>query len=326
VTTRRQTQDEAAAGASRVGRAGVRRRMAGLLLVLPALTLVAVLAGGGLLYAVRASLADGLGHGWHTDAYASVLADPVIRRSLLTSLYLAGTSTVGAVLAALIMVAAVSTAGPARRAAETLARATLAVPHLLAAAAFALLLAGSGLLSRLMYAAGLTSGPADFPALVADGHQIAVILTYVWKESPFVVLMLLAAHTPAVRDLEQAVRTLGATRRRALRHVTWPLLAPALIEACLLVFAFTFAAYEVPALLGPAAPRALPVEAMETYRSVELADRPRALALAVVIGAVIALAALAAALIARRLLHARTGIRPTAPTRPASRPARGGAR
>lgn len=271
----------------------------------PALTVVAF-AGGGLVLAARGSLADGFGNGWSVSAYRELFASPVLTDSLLLSLRIAVISTVGSALLALAVVGLVSTSRRARGGVEAVARATLTVPHALAAAAFALLLAGSGLLSRLTYAAGWTDGPADFPPLVAGPGQAAILLTYLWKEAPFIVLMLLAAHTPAVRDLETAVRTLGAGRLQRLRYVTWPLLAPALVEASLLVFAFTFAAYEVPALLGATSPRALPVEAVELYRSVELSDRPQALAVAVVIGAVIVLAVLAAALVSRRLLRART--------------------
>ncbi|MGA4897194.1 ABC transporter permease [Streptomyces griseoincarnatus] len=280
-------------------------RWRGLLLTAPSLAVVAF-AGGALLLAARGSIADGLGRGWSLAAYAGLLQDPAFADSLLLSLKIATLSTVVSAALALAVVGAVSGSRRGRAALETAARATLAVPHLLAAAAFALLLSGSGIISRLTHAAGWTDGPADFPALVAGSTPSAVLLTYVWKEAPFITIMLLAAYTPAVRDLENAIRTLGAGRLRRLRHVTLPLLAPALTEACLLVFAFTFAAYETPALLGATVPRALPVEAVELYRSVELADRPAALALAVVIGMVIALAALAAAAISRRLLLART--------------------
>lgn len=284
---------------------GASPRHRGLLLVAPALTVVAF-AGGALLLAARGSLSDGMGDGWRLSAYTELLNDPALIGSLLLSLKIAAISTGGSAVLALAVVGAVSTTRRAQDAVEAAARATLTVPHTLAAAAFGLLLAGSGLVSRLTHAAGWTDGPADFPALVAGPGQTAIWLTYVWKEAPFITLMLLAAHTPAVRDLETAVRTLGAGRLQQLRHVTWPLLAPALVEACLLVFAFTFAAYEIPALLGATAPSALPVHAVELYRSVELDDRPRALALAVLIGAVIAVAALGAAVISRRLLRART--------------------
>ncbi|MFG2569819.1 ABC transporter permease subunit [Streptomyces sp. NPDC048567] len=281
-------------------------RWRGLLLTVPALAVVAF-AGVALLLAARGSIADGLGRGWSLSAYAGLLQAPAFADSLLLSLQIATLSTVASAALALAVVGAVSGSRRGRAALETTARATLAVPHLLAAAAFGLLLSGSGIFSRLTYAVGWTDAPADFPVLVAGPTPSAVLFAYVWKEAPFVTIMLLAAYTPAVRDLESAVRTLGAGRLRRLRHVTLPLLAPALTEAGLLVFAFTFAAYEAPALLGATVPRALPVEAVELYRSVELADRPAALALAVVIGMVIALVALAAAAISRRLLLARTG-------------------
>lgn len=273
---------------------------------MPALAVV-TFAGAALLLTARGSLSDGLGRGWSPSSYTRLLRDPALTDSLLLSLRVAVLSTTFSAALALLVLGVVSGSRRGRALVEAAARVTLAVPHLLVAAAFGLLLSGSGLFSRFTHAAGWTDGPADFPTLVADATPSAVLLTYVWKEAPFITIMLLAAYTPAVRDLETAVRTLGAGRTHRLRHVTLPLLAPALTEACLLVFAFTFAAYEVPALLGATVPRALPVEAVEFHRSVELDDRPAALALAVVIGLVIALAVLTAAVISRRLLRARTG-------------------
>ncbi|MEN3584234.1 ABC transporter permease subunit [Streptomyces sp. ZYX-F-203] len=275
----------------------------GLLLTAPALAVVAA-AVAALLSAARGGLTDDLGHGWSLSAYTDLRHRPALLEALLLSLRIATLSTLASAVLAL---AAVTAAGATRRGRallDTTARATLAVPHLLAAAAFGTLLAGSGLLSRLAHATGLSDGPADFPAFVGAPTPTAVLLAYVWKETPFVVVMLLAAYTPAVRDLEDAARTLGAGRSSRLRHVTLPLLAPALTEACLLVFAFTFAAYEVPALLGATSPRALPVEAVDAYRSIEAGDRPTALALATVIGLVVALAASAAAVVSRRLPRA----------------------
>lgn len=162
-------------------------RWRGLLLTAPALAVVAF-AGGALLLAARGSLADGLGRGWSLSAYAGLLQDPAFADSLLLSLKIATLSTVMSAALALAVVGAVSGSRRGRAALETAARATLAVPHLLAAAAFALLLSGSGLISRLTHAAGWTDGPADFPALVAGTTPSAVVLTYVWKEAPFVTI------------------------------------------------------------------------------------------------------------------------------------------
>ncbi len=63
------------------------------------------------------------------------------------------------------------------------------------------------------------------------------------------------------------------------------------MAASLIVFAFTFGAFEVPFLLGRSYPTILPVMAYDEYRSVELTDRPAAMAINVLITLVTALSA-----------------------------------
>jgi putative spermidine/putrescine transport system permease protein len=90
-------------------------------------------------------------------------------------------------------------------------------------------------------------------------------------------------------DYESVARSLGATRWQAFRHVLLPLILPGVLSASVIVFAFTFGAYEVPLLLGASHPQALPVLAYRTYTDVDLAARPEAMAMAVVIALLSAL-------------------------------------
>ncbi len=79
---------------------------------------------------------------------------------------------------------------------------------------------------------------------------------------------------------EEAARMLGASRARAFRHVTLPLLAPSLLAAASIVFLFTFTSFGVALLLAD--PSHATVE-VEIYRqAVELFDLPIAAALAFV--------------------------------------------
>jgi putative spermidine/putrescine transport system permease protein len=150
----------------------------------------------------------------------------------------------------------------------------------------------SGAFARLSHAAGLIAGPADFPALTHDPFAIGIILVYVWKELPFITLILLASLQGIGVDHESTARTLGATRWQAFRHVLLPMLLPGLLSASALVFAFAFGAYEVPLVLGAHAPKALPVLAWQAYTDTDLASRPEAMAMAVII-ALVGLAVLA---------------------------------
>ena len=62
-----------------------------------------------------------------------------------------------------------------------------------------------------------------------------------------------------------------------------PLLLPGLLPASVIVFAFAFGAYEIPLLLGQNHPAALPVLAWRSYAAADLAARPQAMAMAVII-------------------------------------------
>ena len=72
---------------------------------------------------------------------------------------------------------------------------------------------------------------------------------------------------------EEAARMLGASRSRTFRHVTLPLLAPAIIAAASIVFLFTFTSFGVALLLADPAHATLEVE---IYRqAIELVDLAR---------------------------------------------------
>jgi putative spermidine/putrescine transport system permease protein len=159
----------------------------------------------------------------------------------------------------------------------------LTVPHLVGAIGILYLFSQSGSFARLAYAGGLIGAPADFPALTHDPFAIGIILQYVWKEVPFIGLILLANLQAIDPAHEAAARTLGASRLQTFRHVLLPMLMPGLGAASALVFAFAFGAYEIPLILGASAPEALPVLAYRSFTDVDLGTRPEAYAMAMII-------------------------------------------
>ena len=102
--------------------------------------------------------------------------------------------------------------------------------------------------------------------------------------------MIVLANMQALgEDYESVARSLGASKWQAFRHVLLPLVFPGVLSASIIVFAFTFGAYEIPAILGANYPAALPVLAYRKYTDVDLAARPDAMAMAVVIALLSAL-------------------------------------
>ena len=176
----------------------------------------------------------------------------------------------------------------------------LAVPHVAAALAALLLLGQAGLLSRVSHALGLTGAPADFPALVYDRAGVALILTFVWKELPYLTLTAMAVLLTDRRELEEVARTLGATPRQAFWRITLPQLWRGTAPAVIAAFAFLIGQYEIPALLAPSDPAALPMLTFERATDPNLFRRAEAHVLGL-----LALAVAAFLVVAHSLWHAQ---------------------
>lgn len=254
------------------------------LLLAPALVVIAVFFVGG----VAEGVLQSLGHrplvgseDWSLAAYRATFSDPAFRASLLLTLRVALVSSIAATVLGLAL--ALAARRLARGPLTTLFQGTLAVPHLVGAVCIGLLLSPTGLVSRLAHAVGLAPQAGDFPTLVNDAFGWGIVAEYTWKEAPFVAVVALVALTPAVAELEDVARTLGAGRLRRLRSVTLPLLAPPVAAASVLVFAFAAASYEVPRLLGRPYPATLPVVVLQRYRDTDLSVRPEAMAVATVL-------------------------------------------
>ena len=84
-------------------------------------------------------------------------------------------------------------------------------------------------------------------------------------------------------DLIHTAKNLGATSFKAIRHVVLPLVSPAILASFLIVFAYAFGAYEVPWLIGPTVPKALPVQAFIEYTNPLAEHRPFAMAYAILL-------------------------------------------
>lgn len=232
------------------------------------------------------------------DAYRVVLGSRWFLESLALTLYVAGVSTlvatVLAVLAALALRRAPGGIG------SLLFQAPLTIPHLLAAVGVAFVVGQTGLGARLAAALGLVGTPEAFPALLYDKYSVGIILTYIWKEVPFIALVVLAGLRGVASELEDVARTLGANPWQRFWNVVFPVIAPGIVAASLVVFAFIFGAFEVPYLLGGDYPTVLPVTAYDMYRSVDLTDRPLAMAINVLMALMTAVFAACYLRVARR--------------------------
>lgn len=272
-------------------------------LLAPALGAVALLFGGGLVLGLLQSLGHLPAAGMRDlslEHFRRVFADPGFFESLALTLATALVSSAAAMALATAAALGLHALAGRSRVLQFIFQIPLTVPHLVVAVAALFLLAPSGLLSRLALNLGLVDSPDSFPLLVNDPFGIGIMAAYVWKEVPFIALMVLAALRGGGSELIEAARTLRAGRWQCFRHVTLPLIFPSLGAAGLIVFAYTFGAFEIPYLLGRTHPMMLPVRAYRSYSDVDLLERPEGIATGLVIAAAVA----AAVVLAQRLTQA----------------------
>lgn len=212
----------------------------------PALLVLLVLFGGGLAGAVRTSLVP-LDGSASLASWRSLFADPAFGAAVAFSLRIALVATVGSALAAVGVALVVHSRGTTLR---SLVALPVPVPHLIVAVLAVLWLAPGGLADRLL-------GTALGGSVIGDRQGVGIILIYVYKETPFLVLLLLAAMGRGLGEREEAAAVLGAGPLQRLRWVVWPTIRTPLVVGSIIVAAFTLGAFEVPLTVGPNFPPTL---------------------------------------------------------------------
>jgi putative spermidine/putrescine transport system permease protein len=278
-------------------------------LLAPALAVVIVLFMGGLALGFLQSLnyMPIIGkYEANLDSYVEIFNDRVFWESLWLSIRIAFISTAISIVLAVATALLIYRTARGRRVTTFIYQFNLPIPHIVGAVAMLFLLAQGGLLSRITFALGLTDAPADFPPLTNDRGAVGIIAEYVWKETIFIGVVVLAALAHGVDDFEDLARTLGAGRWKRFWHVILPLITPAIVSTSVIVFAFGFGAFEVPFLLGQPYPSALPVLAYRAYTDVDLNARSEAMAISMVIAVIAAVAVFTYTWLSRRYVRSES--------------------
>ena len=268
----------------------------------PALVLVAVF-----LYGVVNGVLQGFGimpfigmADFTFEYWAEALTRSDLAASVGFSLYIALVSSVVALAGGIVLSAALCAVRRTRLLALIDVQIPLMCAHILVVLAAVSLFSGSGLVPRILYHLGLVSAPTDFPSVVGDPSGWGILATYVWKEVPFVAFCTVTLMGHVSERFGEAAAAMGDSPVRSFLTVTLPLCKGALLKAFLVVFAFAFGAYEVPFLLGPTSPKALPVLAYLEFQNPDIANRCVAMALNGIMAAVTTAAAAAYFAVLRR--------------------------
>ncbi|NNG02543.1 MAG: ABC transporter permease subunit [Inquilinus sp.] len=234
--------------------------MIGLLLVTPALLLLAALFVYPLGFSlVSAFTVEGAGDGGDRfglfnfvnayELYATDIAFTVLIVGLSTALIgifavaIGGYLTLGEVGFAVALL-------------RWLYRWPLFIPFIVAAQCMRTFLAKNGLMNNALSAAGLLEPLSAQSFLDWRG----IVITFVWKQTPFVALLVAGAMASIDRSTIEAARNLGASRLRALIEIVVPQVHAILVVGLVLSFVTMMSVLSVPMMISGNTPTMMTVD------------------------------------------------------------------
>jgi putative spermidine/putrescine transport system permease protein len=232
-----------------------RPSLAGFLLVAPALAMVGALFLYPLGYSLSAAFTgpDGrltLGHfGKAFELYSGDILFTIF-------IVVVSTAATAAVAIALAGILVLGRPGPAVALLGWLYRFPLFIPFIVAGQCMRTFLAKNGLMNNSFVALGLID--PGLGASLLDWRGI--VITFVWKQVPFVTLLLAGAMAALDRATIDAARNLGAGRVRTLFDVVLPQVMPNLTVALTLSFVTMLSVLSVPMMVAGSQPTMLTVD------------------------------------------------------------------
>ena len=226
----------------------------GLLLVTPALALVAAL----FLYPLSYSLIAAFTAGGEPTLQHFHKAFELYSGDIRFTLFIVVTATI---LTALISVAIAGVLTLSETpwliaSLRWLYRWPLFIPFIVAAQCMRTFLAKNGLMNNSLVALGVLD-PLQAQSFL---DWRGIVITFVWKQVPFVTLMLAGAMASLDRSTVEAARNLGASRLRVLVEIVLPQVAQTLLVGLVLSFVTMLSVLSVPMMVAGSQPTMMTVD------------------------------------------------------------------
>lgn len=226
----------------------MRERMTGLLLALPAIATIALLYLMPLVASMTGAFETENGFGLgnfvkSTELYTTDIIYTLMIVSLST-LIIAGLS---------IAIAGYLTLGENPKAVAILRwlyRWPLFIPFIVVGQVLRTFLAKNGLMNNLLVAGGILTPLQTVPFLDWRG----IVIAFVWKQTPFVTLLVAGAMASIDRGTIEAARNLGASRLRILVEIIVPQVRTTLFVGMVLSFVTMMSVLSVPLMISAQSP------------------------------------------------------------------------
>ena len=231
------------------------RRWAGLLLISPALLVIGIFFIVPLAMSVVTSVSDK--DGGFTLAHFEKSFELYSNDMLFTVVIVLLSCVLIAVVA--IAIAGYLTLGENPRTVALLRwlyRWPLFIPFVVTGQVMRTFLAKNGMLNHVLVGGGLIDPLAAQSLLDWRG----IVIAFVWKQAPFVTLLLAGAMATLERQHVEAARNLGAPRWRVLFEIVLPQVQGTLLVGLVLSFVTMLSVLSVPLMINPNSPTMLTVD------------------------------------------------------------------
>ncbi|MCH8183043.1 MAG: ABC transporter permease subunit [Proteobacteria bacterium] len=132
----------------------------------------------------------------------------------------------------------------------------LFIPFIVAGQMMRTFLAKNGLMNNMIVGAGLLDPSQTTSFLDWRG----IVITFVWKQTPFVALLVAGAMASLDRSTIEAARNLGAGRIRILAQIIVPQVRPTIVVGLILSFVVMMSVLSVPLMINAQNPTMLTVD------------------------------------------------------------------
>ena len=183
--------------------------------------------------------------------WKSILLSREALDSLKFSLKMGLLSSVGTVLVAFPLALFFRKAGAGKGLLGSIIKIPLFIPALVAAFLILNLISYHGLINTVLMRLGLISEPKR---MLNDSFGWGVVTIQVWKNLPFVLLILISAISSIRDDTIDAARNLGAGYWSILFRIYIPLAMPGILVAMILMFIKAFGDFPITSVAGPIYP------------------------------------------------------------------------
>ena len=212
-------------------------------------------------------------------AYRELFADPWFLRSAAFSLYVAAASSSLSIVIGTALAYALWKMPERCRNFAIVYKISLILPHIAVGFLAVIFLAKTGILASMAFHLGLIDSFEGFPDLLYTSAGIDLISAYIYKETPFVMVMVYAMLVRFDRRQIDTARMLGAGRVRIFYTLILPFILPATNTTFIILFIFTFGGFDLPFVLGDSYPGMLSIRIYDYFFQKDLALRPVAMAM-----------------------------------------------